>query len=133
MNKKTFENFYELDVFIQDNTDDRIIHVKQMGNGNLVAKYDKIKRGIIHSFKDYHEHEGDYQEIHSEFFDNLDELNEFLSGNDYRKDYRIDYIIKQLLSGTIIIGYKKIKPIILTEYDKDDSLNWDSGELQGCI
>ena len=129
MNKKTFKNFGELDEFIQENTDDRITHVKQIDNGNLVAEYERIKRRIRHSFKNYYER--DYQETKSEFFDNLDELNEFLSTNDYRKDYRIAYI-KQLLSGTIIIGYRKIKPRIFTEYVKDDSLNWD-GELQGCI
>lgn len=129
MNKKTFKNFGELDEFIQENTGDRITNVKQMDNGNLVAEYERIKRRIRHSFKNYCER--DYQETKSEFFDDLDELNEFLSTNDYRKDYRIAYI-KQLLSGTIIIGYRKIKPRIFTEYVKDDSLNWD-GELQGCI
>ena len=107
MNKKTFKNFGELDEFIQDNTGDRITNVKQMDNGNLVAEYERIKRRIRHSFKNYYER--DYQETKSEFFDDLDELNEFLSTNDYRKDYRIAYI-KQLLSGTIIIGYRKIKP-----------------------
>ena len=48
MNKKTFKNFGELDEFIQDNTGDRITHVKQMDNGNLVAEYERIKRRIRH-------------------------------------------------------------------------------------